>query len=113
MHTVTTDEIFAALSKEEVDAALKRYDAEIARYDAQSPAEKALDSNPPEPDDPIAREIARLLGCYIERFQALCKEKGEVPEEALLYKPASPIEQAAFAIFAEALHDSLQDMDTE
>ena len=50
---------------------------------------------------------------YSDRFDELCKENGEVPEEALTYKPRTPIEQVAFDIFTDALHDSLMDEDDE
>ena len=36
-----------------------------------------------------------------------------IPEEALTYKPRTPIEQVAFDIFTDALHDSLMDEDDE
>lgn len=101
MHTVTTDPFFAKLSKEEVEAALKRYDAQCEKEHATDVA--------PEPDDIVAQEIARLIGRYVERFEAIYQENGKIPDEALLYQPPSPIEQVAFGIFSEALHDSIID----
>ena len=50
---------------------------------------------------------------YVLTELILCKENGEVPEEALTYKPRTPIEQVAFDIFTDALHDSLMDEDDE
>ena len=64
-------------------------------------------------DDPIVLEVERLIAAYSDRFDELCKENGEVPEEALTYKPRTPIEQVAFDIFTDALHDSLMDEDDE
>ena len=66
-------------------------------------------SSPPT----IVLEVERLIAAYSDRFDELCKENGEVPEEALTYKPRTPIEQVAFDIFTDALHDSLMDEDDE
>lgn len=41
------------------------------------------------------------------------QRKRRSPEEALTYKPRTPIEQVAFDIFTDALHDSLMDEDDE
>ena len=57
--------------------------------------------------------MERLIAAYSDRFDELCKDTGEVPEEALTYKPRTPIEQVAFGIFTDALHDSLMDQDDE
>lgn len=109
MHTVTPDAALAALSEEEVRAALDRYDARCeheSEVDEEASEESSI-------DDPITREVARLVTAYAERFDRACRDHGHIPEEALLYRPKSAIERAAFHIFTQALHDSLQDADDE
>lgn len=112
MHTVTPDAALAALSEEEVRAALDRYDARCEHESEIESDEEASEEGFPI-DDPITREVARLVTAYAERFDRACRDHGHIPEEALLYRPKSAIEQAAFHIFTQALHDSLQEADDE
>lgn len=108
MHTVTTTPDFAAITEEEVLTALVRYHTRCESADAAD--REGEDSFF---DDPVVREVARLVDAYTRRFEAACREHAQIPEEALLYEPVSPVEQAAFQIFTEALHDSLQEADDE
>ncbi len=108
MHTVTTDAALAALPEEEIRAALDRYDAHCENESANESEE-----DDPATQDPIVREVTRLVNAYAHRFDHACREHGHIPEEALLYQPGSPIERAAFHIFTQALHDSLQEADDE
>ena len=108
MHTVTTDAALAALPEEEMRAALDRYDAHCENASANESEE-----DDPATQDPIVREVTRLVNAYAHRFDHACREHGHIPEEALLYQPGSPIERAAFHIFTQALHDSLQEADDE
>ena len=48
-----------------------------------------------------------------ERFEELCDEKDGFPEEMLDFEPVHAIERAAYDIFSDALHDSLQEADDE
>lgn len=113
MHTVKPDPAFANLSEEEISAALERYDSlcEAEEGDSWEEDDDAYEDAPIE--DPVVRELSRLVGAYAERLDAACREHGQVPEDALLYRPQTPIERIAFRIFTEALHDSLQDADEE
>ncbi len=110
MHTVTTTPDFAVITEEEVLAALARYNAQCESANAIADIEEKEEAFF---DDPIVQEVARLVEAYTRRFEAACREHAQIPEEALLYQPASPVEQAAFQIFTEALHDSLQEADDE
>lgn len=95
MNTITTTPDMAALSEEEILAALDE-----------------LEDNP-DTTNPIVLEVERLVEAYTERFEEKCRESQEVPEDALLYEPDSAVEQVAFDIFTEALHDSLLDADED
>ncbi len=64
-------------------------------------------------DDPVVAEVERLIAGYAARLDSFCRQYGTIPEDALLCHPTSGIEQVAFAIFTEALHDSLMDADEE
>ena len=108
MHTVTTDAALAALPEEEIRAALDRYDAHCENESANESEE-----DDPATQDPIVREVTRLVNAYAHHFDHACREHGHIPEEALLYQPGSPIERAAFHILTQALHDSLQEADDE
>lgn len=112
MHTVTTTAALAALSEEDVRAALDRYDA-LCEHESANESEEAAVSAQAVMDDPIVQEVARLVDAYADRFDHACREHGHIPEEALLHQPESPIERAAFHIFTQALHDSLQEADEE
>ena len=127
MKTVVPQPQFTQLTEEEILKALDAFEAEVEAYYASLPEEECSCEDPVddsedededdldafESDDPVVREVERLIAGYAERFDACCREKSEVPEEALLYKPKTAIERVAFQIFTEALHDSLMDDDDE
>lgn len=100
MLSVTTLPEFAALTDDDIEKALDSLDG----ID-----ESALDSNA----SPVLKELERLIGAYSQRFEELCTEEGEVPEGILDFEPASPIQEAAYDLFMDALHDSMQDDDEE
>lgn len=108
MKTVVVKPEFAGLTEEQVIDAIDAYEAQVDEYYANKGDDDVIPS-----DDPIVLEVERLIAAYSDRFDELCKENGEVPEEALTYKPRTPIEQVAFDIFTDALHDSLMDEDDE
>ena len=107
MKTVVVKPEFAGLTEEQVIDAIDAYEAQVDEYYANKGDEEECGcgcshdegSCEDSDDDVIPSE--------------LCKENGEVPEEALTYKPRTPIEQVAFDIFTDALHDSLMDEDDE
>ena len=127
MKTVVVKPEFAGLTEEQVIDAIDAYEAQVDEYYANKGDEEECgcgcshdegscedsDGDVIPSDDPIVLEEERLIAAYSDRFDELCKENGEVPEEALTYKPRTPIEQVAFDIFTDALHDSLMDEDDE
>lgn len=129
MKTVVTKPEFAGLTEDQVIDAIDAYEAQVDAYyadkgddgecscgcdhDAEGNCEDCDEDDVIPSDDPIVLEVERLIAAYSDRFDELCKENGEVPEEALTYKPQTVIEQIAFDIFTDALHDSLMDEDDE
>lgn len=131
MKTVVAKPEFAGLTEEQVIDAIDAYEAQVDAYyadkgdgdeeecgcgcghDAEGSCEDCDEDDVIPSDDPIVLEVERLIAAYSDRFDELCKENGEVPEEALTYKPHTVIEQIAFDIFTDALHDSLMDEDDE
>lgn len=123
MKTVVPGSEYVHLTEEEVLAALEAYDAlfddedEDDDWDEDESVDENLDeadeTDEDEAEDPIVREVERLIAAYAAYFDGYCREHGEVPEEALLYKPSTAIEQVAFQIFTEALHDSIMDEDDD
>ncbi len=98
MNSVKTRPEFAALSEDDIEKALDQLDD--------------LDENELNTVvNLILGELERLIGAYSERFETLCEQAGEVPPEILTFEPENAIEQAAFDIFSDALHDSLQEED--
>ncbi len=128
MKSITVKPEFAGLTEDQVIDAIDAYEAQVDEYYASKGGEEGCECGCSEDegscedgddddvipsDDPIVLEVERLIAAYSDRFDELCKENGEVPEEALTYKPQTPIEQVAFDIFTDALHDSLMDEDDE
>ncbi len=105
MKTVIPAPEFVHLTEEEVMNHLDSWEASLDELEE--------DELPDGPDDPIVAEVERLINGYTAKFDAYCRQHGEIPEEALLYRPTSGIERVAFQIFTEALHDSLMDEDDE
>ena len=110
MKTVVVKPEFAGLTEEQVIDAIDAYEAQVDEYYANKGDEEECgcgcshdegscedsDDDVIPSDDPIVLEVERLIAAYSDRFDELCKENGEVPEEALTYKPRTPIEQVAF-----------------
>lgn len=130
MKTVTAKPEFAGLSEEQVVDAIDAYEAQVEAYyanqgeeeegcacgcghDGEGSCEDGDEDDEITSDDPVVQEVERLIEAYSQRFDELCRDNEEVPEEALTYKPRNPIEQVAFDIFTDALHDSLMDEDDE
>ncbi len=124
MKTIASKPEFIGLTEDKVLDAIDAYEAQVDAYYAEKGEPCGCgcgqheegcceDEDVIPSDDPIVQEVERLIAAYSDRFDELCKEHGEVPEEALTYKPAAPIEQIAFDIFTDALHDSLMDEDDE
>lgn len=61
----------------------------------------------PDPDNPIAVEIARLVQGYTANFQALVQRLGRIPTDIMHVKPGSPIEAVAMRLTTQAIRESL------
>ena len=100
MKTVVVKPEFAGLTEEQVIDAIDAYEAQVDEYYANKGDEEECgcgcshdegscedsDDDVIPSDDPIVLEVERLIAAYSDRFDELCKENGEVPEEALTYK---------------------------
>lgn len=107
MKTVQTTPTFAALSEAEVLCALEAYEALFG--DEEDDEEEMAEEHVPE--DPIVQEVLRLIGAYADKFDEYCEKATDFPAEVLEYEPESAIEQIAFEMFTDVLHDSLQEAD--
>ena len=94
MKTVVVKPEFAGLTEEQVIDAIDAYEAQVDEYYANKGDEEEC-------------------GCGCSHDEGSCEDSDDDPEEALTYKPRTPIEQVAFDIFTDALHDSLMDEDDE
>jgi len=93
MHTVKTKPEFESVTDDNIDDALD------------------ILENDPESQDPLLLELDRLIESYAAVFEGQVQEGEEVSPHVLEYVPEHLIEQAAFDIFLEALHDTMQEMD--
>lgn len=106
MKSIKTSPEFMNLSEDEIVKALDD-------FENQFETEDDVDSDV-EPDDPIVKEVARLINEYTNRFDELIADAGEsddLPEEIFEYEPEIIIERVAYEIFMDAVHDSMQDAD--
>lgn len=118
MKPVIPNPQFISLSKEEILTALDACEAFYTDTEMETGPQEdnvSLDCQAEEERDPkklcyaIVEEVERLIKEYSAYFDAYCREHGEVPEDILVYQPQTPIEQMAFQIFTEALHDSVNE----
>jgi hypothetical protein len=65
----------------------------------------ALDD--PDPANPIAIEIARLMTAYTNNFRSHVERLGYVPADILRVKPRWPIEAVAMRLTTKAIRDTL------
>lgn len=108
MEVVVPKPEFVHLTEEEI---FDRLDAYEDTLDEDS--DEAVEAEDVEIEDPVVAEVERLIDGYTDQLDTYCREHAEIPDDALLYSPASAIERVAFQIFTEALHDSLMDEDDE
>lgn len=130
MKTVVVKPEFAGLTEEQVIDAIDAYEAQVDEYyankgdeeecgcgcshDDEGSCEDSDDDVIPS-DDPIVLEVERLIAALFGPFRRTVQRKRlKSPEEGPhLQIPCTPIEQVAFDIFTDALHDSLMDEDDE
>jgi len=61
----------------------------------------------PDPQNPIAIEVARLIDGYTRNFQAHVQQLGRVPSDILRTKPRWPIEAVAMRLTTEVIRETL------
>jgi hypothetical protein len=65
----------------------------------------ALDD--PDPANPIAVEIARLVTAYSDNFRRQVERLGYIPADILRVKPRWPIEAVAMRLTTQTIRESL------
>jgi hypothetical protein len=71
----------------------------------------ALDD--PDPCNPVAAEIARLVQGYSENFSRLVRKLGRIPADILHVQPRSPIEAVAMRLTTQAIREALEPTEEE
>ena len=61
----------------------------------------------PDPANPIAVEIARLVHGYTANFQALVQRLGRIPIDIMHVKPRWPIEAVAMRLTTQTIRERL------
>ncbi len=61
----------------------------------------------PDPNNRIACEVARLVGCYTQNFKAHCDRMGRVPASFLVSKPGTAIEAVAMNLVTEVIRQEI------
>jgi hypothetical protein len=61
----------------------------------------------PDPANPIAIEVARLIHAYTINFHAHVQRLGRIPADILLTKPRWPIEAVAMRLTTEVIRETL------
>jgi hypothetical protein len=61
----------------------------------------------PDPENPIAREISRLVAGYTDNFQRHVDELGYVPVNVLRMTPRWPIEAEAMRLATETIRKAV------
>jgi superfamily II DNA helicase RecQ len=63
--------------------------------------------NDPDPGNPVAIEVARLIQGYGENFRAHVEKLGRLPESFLHVKPQSAIEAVAMRLTTDTIQQQL------
>jgi len=61
----------------------------------------------PDPANPIAIEVARLIDGYTRNFHAHVQQLGRIPPEILRINPRWPIEAVAMRLTTEVIRETL------
>jgi len=89
MTIVTPNAAFAPLCEAEIEAALRD----------------------PDPANPIAGEVARLIAAYTANFTAHVERLGHIPPAILHVTPRTAIEAVAMRLTTEAIRDAIAQAD--
>jgi hypothetical protein len=77
------------------------------QFTSLTEAEVMAALNDPDPGNPIAVEVARLITGYSENFRAHVETLGRIPESFLRVKPQTAIEAVAMRLTTEAIEEQL------
>jgi len=77
---------------------------EFRTLDEAAIHEALADTNP---DNPIAKEVARLISGYTANFAEHCERLGYIPRDILTLSPSSPIEAVAVKLTGDAIRAEL------
>ncbi|HEX4228362.1 MAG TPA: hypothetical protein VHZ07_06810 [Bryobacteraceae bacterium] len=77
------------------------------QFTSLTEAEIAAAVNDPDPGNPIAVEVARLMAGYSENFRAHVERLGRIPDSFLHVKPQTAIEAVAMRLTAEAIQKTV------
>lgn len=78
-----------------------------AEFQHLSEAEVMAALSDPSPTNPIACEVARLIGCYTQNFTAHCERLGRIPESILRHKSPVAIEEIAMRLTSEVIQQEV------
>ena len=78
----------------------------LLQFTGLTKAEVMTALNDPDPGNPIAVEVARLIEGYTENFRAHVERLGYIPDSFLHVKPQTPIEALAMRLTTEAIQQA-------
>ncbi len=64
--------------------------------------------NDPDPDNPVAAEVGRLIEGYTSNFQTHVEELGHIPPTILRSKGGCPIEEIAMRLTSDAIREAME-----
>jgi hypothetical protein len=77
-----------------------------AQFSGLSEAEIMAALNDPDPGNPVAVEVARIIEGYTENFRAHVERLGYIPDTILHVKPQTPIEAVAMRLTTEGIQQA-------
>ena len=78
----------------------------LLQFTGLTKAEVMTALNDPDPGNPIAVEVARLIEGYTENFRAHVERLGYIPDSFLHVKPQTPSEAVAMRLTTEAIQQA-------
>jgi hypothetical protein len=79
----------------------------IAEFRAMSETEIMAALQDPDPQNPIALEVARLIGAYTSNFKQHVERLGRIPSDILHIKARWPIEAVAMRLTTEVIRETI------
>lgn len=78
------------------------------QFTSLTEAEVMAALNDPDPANPIAVEVARLISGYVENFRAHVERLGYIPGTFLRLRPQTAIEAVAMRLTTETIQQQFQ-----